>query len=162
MAISVKKINLWRRELENQPGTLAQTLEPLARSGTNLKMVMSYNYTGDPRRAAVELFPITGAKSTAAAKQAGLSASSIPTLLIEGDNRAGLGHALARAIASAGINLGFTVAQVVGNRFSAVFGFISDADADRAMPLIKQAGAAPKKRRATATKNRRTTKKRRR
>jgi hypothetical protein len=157
MAISVKKIKLWRRELENQPGTLAQTLEPLARSGTNLKMVMSYNYTGDPRRAAVELFPITGAKSTAAAQQAGLSASSIPTLLIEGDNRAGLGHALAKAIASAGINLGFTVALVVGNRFSAVFGFSSDADADRAMPLIKQAGRATpiKKKKTTTTKKRR-------
>jgi hypothetical protein len=157
MAISVKKIKLWRRELENQPGTLAQTLEPLARSGTNLKMVMSYNYTGDPRRAAVELFPITGAKSTAAAQQAGLSASSIPTLLIEGDNRAGLGHALAKAIASAGINLGFTVALVVGNRFSAVFGFSSDADADRAMPLIRQAGRATpiKKKKTTTTKKRR-------
>ena len=63
MAISVKKINLWQRELENRPGTLAETLEPLARAGTNLKMVMSYNYTGDPRKAAVELFPITGTKS---------------------------------------------------------------------------------------------------
>ncbi len=162
MAISVKKINLWRREVENRPGTLAQTLEPLARGGTNLKMVMSYTYTGDPRRAAIELFPITGTKSTAAAQQAGLLASSIPTLLVEGDNRAGLGHAFAKATASAGINIGFMVAQVVGNRYSAVFGFSSDADADRAAALIKQAGAAPKKRRATASRKRRATKKRRR
>lgn len=154
MAISVKKIQLWRREVENRPGTLAQTLEPLARSGANLRVVMSYGYPGDPRRAAIEISPITGAKSTAAARQAGLSVSSIPSLLVEGDNRPGLGHAFARATADAGINIDFLVAQVVGNRYSAVFGFGSDADADRAAALLKQAGRAPKKRPAAKKRRR--------
>ena len=35
MAISVKKTSLWRREVDNKPGMLAQTLQPLADAGAN-------------------------------------------------------------------------------------------------------------------------------
>jgi hypothetical protein len=37
------------------------------------------------------------------------------------------------------------VAQVINKRFSAVFGFSSDAEAQRAAGLIKKAGAAPRR-----------------
>ena len=67
------------------------------------------------------------------------SASSISTLLIEGDNKSGLGHAIAQAIAEAGINLDFLVAQVVGRKYSAVVGFDNEADLKKAVPLIKKA-----------------------
>jgi len=33
MALTVKRITLWRREVENEPGILAGTLEPLANAG---------------------------------------------------------------------------------------------------------------------------------
>jgi hypothetical protein len=46
---------------------------------------------------------------------------------------------MARGVADAGINLSFVVAQAVGRKFSAVFGFESDADAVRATTLIKKA-----------------------
>ena len=39
MALSVNRITLWRKEVENQPGVLATTLEPLATSGTDLRLV---------------------------------------------------------------------------------------------------------------------------
>lgn len=144
MAVTVKKIELWRREVSNRPGALAQTLEPLARNRANLKVVMGYRFPEDHSKAAIELFPVSGAKNSAAARQGGLSPSMIPTLLIEGDNRAALGHTFAQALAEAGINLGFLVAQVMGNRYSAVMGFDNDADADRAAALIKKASAVPR------------------
>ena len=75
---------------------------------------MDYRYPGDGTKAAVELYPIAGKKVTGAAAEAGLSASSIPTLLVEGDNRAGLGFAIAQAIAGAGINMTFFLAQAIG------------------------------------------------
>jgi hypothetical protein len=65
--------------------------------------------------------------------------------VVEGDNRSGLGHTIAKAIGDAGINLGFVMAQVVGRRYSAVFGFESDADASRAASLIKKAATRTKK-----------------
>jgi hypothetical protein len=143
MAISVKKIPLWRREVPNRLGLLAQTLEPLSRSGANLQVIMGY-HMGD--QAIIEVFPVTGKKGMAAAQQSGLAPSGPPALLVQGDNRAGLGATLARAIADAGINIHFLVAQVLGNRYSAVIGFGSDDDATRAVSIIKKAGAASRRR----------------
>jgi hypothetical protein len=139
MALTVKKITLWRGEVENKPGTLARVLAPLAGAGADLQVVMGYHYHGAGNKSAIEVCPVSGRKATAAAKGAGLAASSIPTLLVEGDNQAGLGAAIAEAIAGAGINMGFLVAQVVGNRFSAVIGFEDEAASRQASTLIKKA-----------------------
>ena len=138
MPVTVKNISLWRKEVENQAGSLAHTLEPVTKAGANLHVLMGYRYPGEGTKAALELYPIVGKKATAAASEAGLSASSIPTLLVEGDDKPGLGLAIAHAIAGAGINMTFFVAQVVGRRFSAVLGFESEADAKTAAPLIKK------------------------
>jgi hypothetical protein len=143
MAVTVKEITLWRREIDNRPGTLAQALEPLARSATDLQVLMAYRYPGDETKGAVELFPISGKKATTAAQAAGLARADIPALLIEGPNRAGLGFETANAIAAAGINLAFLVAQVIGSKFSAVYGFDSEVDRRKALSLLRK---APKKR----------------
>ena len=145
MAVTVKKIVLWRKEVENRPGALASALESLAGAGADLEVVMAYRYPGEQSRAAVELYPVTAMKSVAAAKEAGLAASSIPAYLVEGDNRPGLGHAISKAIADEGINMDFVVAQVIGRKYSAIFGFGSEADATKGAAAIKKA-AAPKRR----------------
>jgi hypothetical protein len=144
MPLKVKRITLWRKELENRPGTLADTLEPVAKAGADLQVVMGYRYPGDRTKAAVELFPIASKKATAAAQSAGLTTASIPALHVEGDNRAGVGSAITRALADAAVNLDFLVAQVIGRKFSAIFGFENDADADKAIALIKKAGGRKK------------------
>jgi hypothetical protein len=146
MAVSVKAIKLWRSEITNQPGALAEVLAPLAQAGADLQILMGYRYPdkGNETRAAVEVFPITGRRSIAAAQSAGLRASAQPALLVEGDNRQGAGSAISQPIADAGINLNFIVAQVIGRRFSAVFGFDTDDDARKAATLIKKAMATKK------------------
>ena len=144
MPMTVKRIKLWRKELENKAGTLAGTLEPLAKAGADLQIVMGYRFPNEHEKAAVELYPVANKKSTQAAQGAGLAASGIPVLLVEGDNRAGLGHGIAQAVADAGVNLDFLVAQVVGRKYSAVIGFENDADADKATALIKKAAGKKK------------------
>lgn len=139
MAVTVKKIALWRREVDNRPGILASTLEPLAQAKANLKLVMGYRLPGQESRAALEVHPVAGKKAMVAAQEAGLAASMIPTLLVEGVNRPGLGHAIAKAIADANINLSFVLAQVVGPRYSAVFGFENESDANRAAGRVRKA-----------------------
>ncbi len=52
---------------------------------------------------------------------------------------------MARAIAAQGINISFLMAETVGRKFSAVFGFQSDADATTATKAIK-AASKPKPR----------------
>jgi len=144
MPVTVKRITLWRKELEHKAGTLAGTLEPLAKAGADLQIVMGYRYPGDGAKAAVELYPIGNKKASAAALEAGLSASSIPALLVQGDNRPGLGYAMSRAMAEAGLNLDFLVAQVLGRKYSAVIGFENEADAKTAAALIKKAAGKKK------------------
>jgi hypothetical protein len=148
MAVSVKKVRMWRKEVEDRPGALAATLEPLAAAGADLQVVVGRGPAVAPGagQAAIAVYPVTGRKAIAAAQQAGLSAWAIPALLVEGDNRPGLGHAIAQALSEAQINLAYVMAQVVGRRYAAVLGFESDADAARAAALIKKASApAPRK-----------------
>jgi hypothetical protein len=145
VALSIKKIRLWRKEVENRAGILAGALAPLAHAGTNIQVVMAYRYPGNESKGAIELYPVTGKRSAAAAEEAGFAPSNIPALLVEGENRAGLGYETAQAIANAGISLDFLVAQVIGNKYSAVFGFESDADAAKCAALIRRSGAMKKR-----------------
>src|SRR2546423_11416271 len=96
MAISVRKTSLWKREVDNNPGTLAQSLQPLADAGNDLDLVMGYG-TGN-KKAVIEVAPISGKRATANAERAGFGESRVPAVVVTGDNRAGLGHEFARAI----------------------------------------------------------------
>ncbi len=145
MAVTVKRITLWRAEVENRPGVLARTLEPLRAAGADLKVLMGYRYRGADQKAAIEVYPVSGKKMMAAAASAGLASMPIPTLLVEGDDKAGMAHTIAQALAESGINLGFMMAQVAGKKYSAVIGFENEADAKKASQLIKKAGAKKRK-----------------
>ena len=142
MPVTVKSISLWRKETGNKAGLLAQTLEPLAQAGADLGVVMGYRLPGKGARAVIEIYPVSGKKTAVAAARAALAASSTPTLLVEGDNKPGLAYKVAQALAAAGVDISFLVAQAVGKRYSAVIGFKRVADAKKAAPLIKKAAAA--------------------
>ncbi len=150
MAVTVKRVTVWRKETENQLGALAATLEPLATAGADLKFVVGYATPELGNRAVIEVHPIAGRKASAVAQQAGLAAGGTATLLVEGDDRPGLGHHLSKVLAEAGINLRVVVAQAVGRKFSALFGFENDADCAKAASLIRKAAAParPGRRRA--------------
>jgi hypothetical protein len=154
MAVTIRRITLWRREVENQPGMLARVLAPLATAGADLRLVMGYRFPESTTRAAIEVYPVAGKKGTSAATEAGLSAFGLACLLVEGDNRPGLGAALGRALADAGLNIVFCVAQVVGRRFTAVFGFDDEATATAATRVIKAAARPPARKAARGAKRR--------
>src|ERR1700674_4884314 len=70
MALTVKKITLWRGKVDNRPGTLAEVLAPAATARTDLKVVMGYRERGEAQ-AVIELFPVGGKKLTTAMASAG-------------------------------------------------------------------------------------------
>jgi hypothetical protein len=142
MAVSIRKLTLWRTEVDNRPGALADVLQPLAAAGGDLQLVMGYRTPGQPQRAVVEVAPVSGRRLGEAAARAGLSPATAPTLLVLGDNRPGLGNRIARALADSNVNIAFLVAQVVGHRYSALFGFESEADLDKAADRIRTAVTA--------------------
>ena len=138
MAIKVQRITIWRTEVDDRPGALAEVLEPLAATGADLQVVMGYRERGR-NRAVIEAWPVAGRRRTEAAEGAGLRPSATPTLYVSGANRAGLGHRMARALADSGISVAFLVAQVVGRNYSAIFGFESEEDAARALRVLRSA-----------------------
>ncbi|QNI30644.1 hypothetical protein H7849_16060 [Alloacidobacterium dinghuense] len=139
MPVTVKKISLWRKEDENKTGLLALTLEPLAKAGANLSVVMGYRLPGNEAKAAIEIYPVAGKKVTSAATETGFVTSEIPTLFVEGDNKPGIAHKIAQAIAETEVDLNFFVAQAIGRKYSAVIGFANEGDAKKAATLIKKA-----------------------
>ncbi len=143
MPVAIKKIQLWRADVENRPGTLAKAIEPLAQAGASFKSLMGYRHA-DAATASIEVFPVVGRKAIKAAQTGGFGGSAIPALLVEGDDRAGLGYAIANAVAAAEINMAFFIAQVIGRKFSAVMGFETEADAKKATPIIKKAAGKKK------------------
>lgn len=149
MAVTVRRVTLWRREVDNRPGALAGVLEPLAGAATDLQVAMGYRIPGQESRAVLELAPVTGRAAVAAAEGSGLSRSDIPTVVVEGDNAPGMGLRQSQALAAAGINIAFLIAQVMGRRFSAVFGFETADDAARAQAILKRASAAPARKKGT-------------
>jgi hypothetical protein len=81
MAITVKKTFLWKKELDNHPGAMAEALEPLAEGGADLHLVMVYRFP-DAHKGAIEVHPISGRKLISTAKSAGLAPSPVPVLLV--------------------------------------------------------------------------------
>ncbi len=136
MAVTVKQVAIWRSEVAHRSGELARVLRPIAEAGANLQVIMGY---AEDDRGIVEICPISGKKVIEAAKKAGFAASSKPTLLVQGDDRAGLGYKIARAIADQGVSISFDVTQVIGKKFSAVYGFHSEEDAKAAAGAIRKA-----------------------
>ena len=139
MAVSIRKVTLWRTEVEHRPGALSELLEPLAAAGADLQIVMGYRIPGQKARAVVEVAPVGNRSVARAAEQGGLAPGGAPALLVLGDNRPGLVNRIARALAESGVSIAFLVAQVVGRRYSAVFGFENEADLDKAADRIRAA-----------------------
>ena len=133
MAVSIRKVTLWRTEVAHRPGALAELLDPLAAAGADLQIVMGYRIPGQKTRAVIEVAPV-GTRQVA--RRRSRPRASPPTPPPPSWCSATTGRASPtaspRALAETGVNIAFLVAQVVGRRYSAVFGFESEADLDKA------------------------------
>jgi hypothetical protein len=146
MAYTVQKVKAWAGEMKDRPGALAKTLGPLADAGVDLRLVVAYRSESKPGMGILYCSPVTGRKAMDAAKSAGLRpAPQDKILLVEGDNRQGLGRELTERIAQGGINLAGCHATTVGRKFSALFIFNKAADADKAARLLRSAAKKPKR-----------------
>jgi hypothetical protein len=137
LTLTVKQVKLWVFYGGDRKGLLADALEPLAAAGVHLQIVMAYRFPTELDRAAIEVFPIDGPTAEAEARRFGFVQSDTPCLLVEGDDRRGLGARISRAISDAKVSMAFLMAQVVGKKFSAAIGFASDEDAATAIKAIQ-------------------------
>jgi hypothetical protein len=131
MSVKVKRVVVWRTVVENRPGEMARALESLA--WLDLSLVIGY------QGAVIDVAPVVGKKAMAAAKHAGFKPLPTPMILVEGVNRPGICHAVARALGEAGISMDAVVAQTAGATYQALVGLAADADLNKAMRQIKKA-----------------------
>jgi hypothetical protein len=137
MSIKIKKVVVWRTEVENRPGEMARALEPLAEQ--DLDLVIGY------QGAVIDIAPVVGKKARTAAESVGFKPLPTSMILVEGKNHPGVCFTAARVLGDAGIGMDSVVAKVAGKKCQALFGFTSDADAKKAASLIKKAARATKR-----------------
>jgi hypothetical protein len=133
--ITIKKVHLWRKEIDARPTALAAALQPFADAGIRLRVFMRYRHFRDEQRAVVEVCPHESEDQDRCAsvmRAAGLKISNILTLLIEGEETLGVDYAIAKIVAEQDLNLVFCVSQTASGKQNTLIGFVSEADAEKA------------------------------
>ena len=145
MAMRISKVDVWAGEVEDQPGGLAAKLGPLTKAGANLEFVIARRSDEHPGATLVFLAPLKGAKQTRAAADLGFAkASSLWSLRLECPDKAGLGAKIAGAMGNALINMRGLSAASVNKKCVVYFSFDNEADAKRAVPVLKKVLSAKK------------------
>ncbi len=139
MKVNVTRTDVWAATLEDRPGGVAEKLGALAEAGANLEFIISRRSPEKPGKGVVFLAPIKGAKQVKAAKAARFAKTeSLHSVRLEGADKPGLGAALSRALAQAGLNLRGFSAAAFGKRFVAYLALDTGEDAAKAVSVLKK------------------------
>jgi hypothetical protein len=137
MSLQINKIQVWSAEIPDRPGAAAAKLEFLARAGTNLAFIFTRPHPRQPETGVLFVAPIEGAVQTQAARQAGLApAADVAMLMVEGENRPGIGYDMMSRLAVAGINLRGLSISTLGNHFAAYLAFDNADTAGLALRVL--------------------------
>lgn len=139
MALKVSKVDVWTGTIEDRPGGAAATLEALAQAGASLEMVLARRAPEQPGKGVLFLSPVKTGKAVRAAQAAGLGKPiGIHSLRIEGGDKAGLGAAICKALAGAGISFRGLTAIALGRKFVSYVACDTEEDAVRAVRVLRK------------------------
>lgn len=136
--LQIKKITLWRREINADPGVFADAITSLTAKGMEFPVLLRYRHPTDKRRAFVEVYPRPSDSHDtwrADLYAAGFMPRHVPVLLIESGYPLE-GQSLAKIIASLKVNIMFLATQVIDGKYGATIGFETEADAEQAVKLL--------------------------
>jgi hypothetical protein len=140
MGLTVKSVDVWAAEIQDEPGGLAGKLAALAGAGADLDFIVARRCPDRPGAGVVFVTPLKSDAEIAAATEAGFTVTqSLHSVRIEGDNRAGIGAQLTEKLAQAGISLRGLSAAVTGVRFIMYLALDTAADADQAVQILQEA-----------------------
>ena len=138
MKIDVSRVDVWAAGIEDRPGGLAEKLDVLAQADVDLEFIIARRSSSTPGTGVVFASPIKGPRQTRAAKKVGFEKTkSLHAVRIATGNKPGFSAELTKKLAGAGINLRGFSAATIANRAVIYLGFDSDADANKAMRLLK-------------------------
>jgi len=139
MALKVSKVDVWTGTIEDRPGGAAATLDALSQAGANLEMVLARRAPEQPGKGVLFVSPIKTGKAVKAAQAVGLGKpTGIHSLRIEGGDQPGLGAAICRALAGAGISFRGLTAIAIGRKFVSYVACDTAEDAIRAVQVLRK------------------------
>jgi hypothetical protein len=139
MALKVGRVEVWTGTIEDRPGGAAATLEALAQAGASLEMVLARRAPEQPGKGVLFVSPVKTGKAVRAAQAAGLGKPiGIHSLRIEGADKAGLGAAIGKALAVAGISFRGLTAIALGKKFVSYVACDTAEDAVKAIRVLRK------------------------
>ena len=138
MTLKAERVDTWAASIEDKPGSLAAKLNALASAGANLEFVIARRAPDKAGTGVVFVTPITGAKASRAAREAGFAKTlSLHTVRVEGSDKPGQGASITRVLAEKGLNLRGLSAAAIGKKFVAHIALDTTSDAAMAVRALR-------------------------
>ncbi len=139
MAMNVKRVDVWAATIPDKPGGLSAKLKMLAEAGANLEFVIARRSPDKPGKGVVFVTPLAGSAQVRAAKKAGFSKTrNLHSVRVVGPDKRGIGARMTEALAEAGINMRGLSAAAMKKQFVVHLAFDSNADARKAINVLKK------------------------
>ena len=139
MKLKVTQAEVWAATIDDRPGGLHEKLAPLSQAGANLEFIISRRTPEQPGKGVVFATPIKGAKQTKAAEATGFQkAAALHSLRVEGTNKPGVGTAITKALADAGLNVRGVSGAALGRQFVIYVALDTPEDASKAASILKK------------------------
>ena len=134
---TIKKFQIWSTDTDNVAGATTGLFKMLADAGADIEFALGRPHGDDPNKAVLFVSPIKGSRQEEAARAADfVPRPDVVGVQIQGPSRIGGNFRLTAALAHEDLTFRALVTTVDGNRFTAVFAFKSDKDADRAVNVL--------------------------
>ncbi len=140
MLVNATKVDLWSAMIPDQPGSIAQKLEGLAKAGANLDFIMAWRNAAHPDQSVISISPLTGDLQLQAAAALGFRRNdSSGAVRVEAPNEPGMGYRVTQALAMEGLNLKGISTVAVGNQVGIYVALDTPQDAEKAVRVLQRA-----------------------
>lgn len=138
MKVDVSRVDVWAAGIEDRPGGLAEKLDVLAQADVDIEFIIARRSSSTPDTGVVFVTPIKGPRQIRAARKVGFEKTkSLHAIRVATGNKPGFSAELTKKLAEAGINLRGFSGATIENRAVIYLGFDTDADANKALRLLK-------------------------
>ena len=132
--MTVRKATQFSICVDDRPGMLAEVAGRLADAGVNLSALAGWS-KGDGD-AVLICVPDDPDRVRQLAADAGVTIAEATVIIVDGEDRIGVGRDLSQCLADAGINLLGCMAQAIGGRYQAVFS-VPPSEIERAVSALE-------------------------
>lgn len=137
MEFTIKKFPIWSAEIDDVEGATTGLYKVLADAGADIEFSLCRPVNEKSNKAILFLAPIKGKSQEEAARKADIRPrTDVIGVQIQGPSRVGGNFRLTAAIAHANVTMRALVTTVDGSRFTTVFAFKSDKEADEAIKVL--------------------------